>query len=119
MLHYRQAPDKRAARAAIDAAIAALPVPMRLVPGKLVVNLVPAEAPHKGDALQALCARTRAAAALFVGDDVTDEDVFALGSRGGLVGVRVGRSRTSAAPYYIRDQRAVDILLTRLIALRP
>lgn len=117
-VHYRHAPDKRAARALIDAAIAALPVPMRVVPGKLVVNLVPAEAPHKGDALRTVRARARADAALFVGDDVTDEDVFALRDDG-LVSVRVGAARRSAAPWYIRDQRAVDALLARLIALRP
>jgi trehalose 6-phosphate phosphatase len=29
----------------------ALPAPMRLIPGKLVVNVIPAKAPNKGDAL--------------------------------------------------------------------
>lgn len=117
-VHYRHAPRKRAARAAIDAAIAALPAAMRLVPGKLVVNLVPEEAPDKGDALFALRGKARATAVLFVGDDVTDEDVFRRTDIDGLVGVRVGTSRATAARYALRDQRAVDTLLARLLALR-
>jgi hypothetical protein len=32
--------------------------------------------------------------------------------------VRVGRTRATAAPWYVRDQRAVDALLARLLALR-
>jgi hypothetical protein len=37
---------------------------------------------------------------------------------GQLLSVRVGRKRTSAAPYYIRSQAEIDALLRRLIALR-
>src|SRR5690606_23210393 len=50
-VHYRAARWKRAARAAIAAAVAALPRPMRVIPGKLVANVVPAGARHKGTTL--------------------------------------------------------------------
>jgi trehalose 6-phosphate phosphatase len=56
--------------------------------------------------------------ALFVGDDDTDEDVFALDRPGRLLGIRVGRTPASQAPYCLRDQREIDDLLDRLIALR-
>lgn len=118
-VHYRRAADRRRARAVIRRAVAALPVPLRAVPGKLVINLVPPHAPHKGHALLALQARLAAETALYVGDDWTDEDVFRLPHGGRLVGVRVGHRRTSAAAHFVRTQQAVDTLLFQLLTLRP
>ena len=57
---------------------------------------------------------------MFVGDDVTDEEAFALeGARPDrFVGVRVGRSRSSHARLYLRSQEEIDRLLEVLAALR-
>ncbi len=117
-VHYRDCRAKRSARIAIQRSIAALPFSLRVVPGKLVVNVLPHGAPGKGDALLKLCQRESARMVLYVGDDVTDEDVFALEAPGYLVAARVGRSKSSAAPYYLRDQREIDVLLARLVDLR-
>ena len=117
-LHYRRSTDKRAARAAILDRVAALPAPVRVIRGKLVVNVVPQRAPNKGDALLSLRTAEGADAALFVGDDVTDEDVFEIDQPGRLLSVRIGESSTSAASYFLRNQVEVDRLLARLIALR-
>jgi trehalose 6-phosphate phosphatase len=117
-IHYRRAREKRSARKAIYDAVAALPTAMRIVPGKLVLNVVPALAPDKGDAFLDLRSKACADTALFVGDDVTDEDVFKLDEPGRLVSVRVGESKSSSAMYFLRDQRAIDTLLARLVALR-
>lgn len=117
-VHYRGAPRTSVALSAILGVISALPLAMRVVRGKLVVNIVPAWAPHKGDALLRLLALEGAGAALYVGDDVTDEDVFQLDHSAGLVSARVGASRASSAAYVLRDQRAIDRLLTRLVELR-
>jgi trehalose 6-phosphate phosphatase len=91
---------------------------MRIIPGKLVVNLVPAGAPNKGDVLLASRARAGADSALYVGDDVSDEDVFSLDRPGRLLSVRVGRSPRSAAAYYLRNQAEIEQLLSTLIELR-
>ncbi len=116
-LHYRAARDKRRALANIRAAVARLAVPVRLVAGKLVVNVVHAQAPHKGDALGTLIARERAQMALFAGDDVTDEDAFALAAPN-VVTVRIGACRRTRAQYYLREQHDIDRLLARLVAAR-
>ncbi|OQX67174.1 MAG: trehalose-phosphatase [Sorangiineae bacterium NIC37A_2] len=116
-IHYRRSPNKRSARQQIKKAIEALPVDVRLVTGKLVLNVVPEGAPHKGDALKALCKAERARACLYVGDDVTDEDVFRLTDLPGLIKLRIGASRSGAADYYLRDQRAIDALLAKLLDL--
>ncbi len=55
---------------------------------------------------------------IYVGDDITDEDVFQLDRPGQLLSIRVGRKQTSAAPYYIRNQAEIDRLLETLVALR-
>ncbi|HKU45227.1 MAG TPA: trehalose-phosphatase, partial [Polyangiales bacterium] len=117
-VHYRKARSKRAARVAIEAAVRTLSRPMRIVGGKLLVNVVPQGAPHKGDALEALRIKLGADKALYVGDDVTDEDVFELERPDRVVGIRVGRARGSAASYYLRDQREIDALLDTLRRLR-
>ena len=84
--------------------------------GHAVVNVVPAEAPTKGDAVAALCARLGARSAVYVGDDETDEDAF----RAGVVGVSIaiGGARESAASYRLPDQAQVDDLLRALICAR-
>jgi trehalose 6-phosphate phosphatase len=117
-VHYRRSREKAKAREAIRRAVTGLPVPMRIITGKLVINVVPEAAPSKGDALVALRDRTEADVAMYVGDDVTDEDVFRIDQPGRLFTIRVGRSRTSAARYYLRQQREIDTLLEHLVALR-
>jgi trehalose 6-phosphate phosphatase len=117
-VHYRRAQQKRTARHAIHAAAAQLTLPIRLIPGKLVVNVLPHGAPHKGDALLRVLGEENADAAIYVGDDENDEDVFALNQPGRLLSLRVGRSASSAATYFLRDQREVDSLLARLLDLR-
>lgn len=117
-VHYRRSRQKRVARKRIHEAVAALGLNLRTIPGKLVVNVLPERAPHKGDALVRLRALEGADTAMYVGDDATDEDVFELDQPGRLLSIRIGRSEKSRAHYYLRHQREIDTLLRRLIAFR-
>jgi trehalose 6-phosphate phosphatase len=116
-IHYRGAPHKGRARSAIASAVAALQG-ARVIGGKQVVNIVPAAAPDKGVALERVRARLACDTALYVGDDETDEDVFALGPPDRILSVRVGARGASRAAYCIRDQLQIDALLEVLIELR-
>ena len=116
-VHYRQARQRRAAHAAILDAVARLQG-ARIVGGKQVVNVVAVDAPHKGTALQHARARLGCDTAIYVGDDDTDEDVFALDEPGDLLTVRVGFDRASQARWYVRNQGEVDDLLRVLAELR-
>ena len=91
---------------------------MRTVPGKLVVNVLSAHAPDKGDALLNLKSLEQADVVLYAGDDATDEDAFQMDKSKRLLAVRIGRSRASAAGFFLRNQRETDRLLLELIALR-
>jgi trehalose 6-phosphate phosphatase len=114
-VHFRKAVVKARARKAILDAAAALGH-ARVVQGKLVVNLVPADAPHKGTALQETRRRLGCEAAIYVGDDDTDEDAFASGDRRTLLAVRVGRRARSAARFYLEHPGEVAALLLQLAA---
>ncbi|RPI51946.1 MAG: trehalose-phosphatase [Acidobacteria bacterium] len=116
-VHYRQARQRTAARRAILTAARSLN-DVRLVGGKLVVNLLVPGAPHKGLALERERAHFGCDTVIYVGDDETDEDVFQLDRPGRLLSIRVGQKRTSAASYYIRNQEEIDRLLGTLVALR-
>lgn len=118
-IHYRHSRARRAAMEAIRSAVAQLDGDRRWIGGKLVVNLIPEPAPHKGIALVRQRREIGADTALYVGDDVTDEDVFGLDDPGRLLGIRVGRTAASHAPYFIASQRSIDLLLRRLVELRP
>jgi trehalose 6-phosphate phosphatase len=115
-VHYRRAKDPARALDRIAEAASRL-ADARRVGGKCVLNVVPRVAPHKGTALEAERLRLGCDAALYVGDDETDEDVFAHPAREQL-GVRVGRDAGSRARYYLRDQAQVDDLLESLVRLR-
>lgn len=115
-LHYREAGNRAAARRAILAAAARLSPSPHLVKGKMVVNIVPGASPHKGQAVQAILKASRYRRSVFVGDDRTDENVFALKDPR-ILGIRVGYRRGSAAGWFISSQRETDRLLETLIRL--
>jgi trehalose 6-phosphate phosphatase len=88
----------------------------RLIPGKKVLNVLPHDFPSKGDAVRSLVARLGCVGAVYVGDDVTDEDAFAVGAP--LVfGIHVGKG-PSLAPWCLREQADVDALLELLLEAR-
>ena len=117
-VHYRRARLKQEARRAILRAVEGLGIDMRTIGGKLVINVIPAGAPNKADALVHLREKERADVAVYVGDDVTDEDVFELDQPGRLLSVRVGASRASAAKYFLRSQGEIDAMLAALVEAR-
>jgi trehalose 6-phosphate phosphatase len=113
-IHYRLARDREAARERVQDWLSMLEPPARLVGGKCVHNILPQEALDKGRALVALMQASGARHALFIGDDVTDEHVFQL-HRPDILGVRIGRSNDSAAPFYLNHRLELIQLLDRLL----
>lgn len=113
-VHYRAAPDPARAARAIRRAAADLRG-ARVYGGHAVVNVVPADGPHKGDALRALLEGRQPREALYVGDDETDEDAFGLVDELPLLGVRVGPAASTRARHVLPGQAAVDALLDVLL----
>ena len=102
-----------------DAVVAAEP-DLRLSRGKQILELQPAMDWNKGKALRwlmrALDPDPQAALAIYLGDDVTDEDAFrALRDDG--VGILVGpANRSTAATYQLHGPDQVEVFLDRVTA---
>jgi trehalose 6-phosphate phosphatase len=114
-VHYRRARSLDDAERRIATAVAALEG-AKSFRGHAVVNVLPDEAPTKGDAIEALAARVGARLAVYVGDDRTDEEAFR--SEVVEVSIRVGAASGSSATHGLPDQGRIDDLLRTLIAAR-
>lgn len=114
--HYRNAAPEAANRA-VDRIrrLAARAEGVSVMEGKKVIELAVAEG-DKGTALRRLARSLGADAVFYVGDDVTDEDAFAILGPDDL-GIKVGEGPT-AATVSIEDPAAVAAVLERLHHLR-
>ncbi len=117
-IHYRRARAKARVRAKIREAIGRFRN-ARLVMGKQVVNLLPRGSPDKGTALGTAQSHLGCRTAIYVGDDDTDEDVFAIRRPRRILTIHVGARQDSLASYFLRDQKEIDRLLRTLIAFAP
>lgn len=114
-LHYRLSRNAEAARKLISELIPGDFDVVRVVPGKMVANIVHADAADKAQALLELVERCAAECAIFVGDDANDEPVFAAAPASWLT-VRVGRDDPhSAAGYYLDGSFDLALFLDRLL----
>ena len=117
-LHYLHARNDAQARAALSALFAQLTPAPRIIPGKAIFSLLPAGRGDKGKAVCQLLRHTQRACALYVGDDVTDEDVFRLADPR-IFSVRVGEDAGSAARWHIDGHAAIGALLDLLLRCVP
>lgn len=116
-VHYRRSREKRSV-VQIVRDLAARFLGARVLNGNQVIHVQPLEVADKGQAIDEVLTELGCDTVLYVGDDGTDEDVFARDDTHRLLAVRVGESRTSQARYYVPDQDHVDVLLERIGKLR-
>lgn len=93
-VHVRQVVDRSAAAALLDDVRSRVDTSLTMKPGKDVLELAVTDA-DKGSALRRLRAELGAAGALYLGDDVTDEDGFRALDAGDVT-VKVGGGDTAA-----------------------
>jgi trehalose 6-phosphate phosphatase len=116
-IHYRRAGNPSRVKREIEALLPRF-AGARVLGGKFVFNVLPDVTVNKGTAVLALKKKLLCDHVVFVGDDKTDEDAFALKKKSFLVDVRVGRSASSKARYFLKSQKMIDVLLEKLIDLR-
>ena len=116
--HVRQAEDRIAARAAVEAAIETIdrdlpPHDLAHYRGRLVVDLRPRSAGGKREALEGLLAELRPATAIAFGDDLSDVDAFTVlragRDAGRLDALAVGVTGPHGMPDEMRE--AADLVL--------
>lgn len=115
-IHFHKARAREASLQTILDWSASLRPRARIVLGKGVVNLVHPRAATKGDGLLWLLKRTKLKRAVYIGDDVTDEDVFRLKDPR-VFSIHVGRNLRSAAKYRLADRILVDRFLQACLAM--
>lgn len=114
-LHYRLAPDRDRARAAIDALQLTDDPQLCIFSGKMVENVVAAGAPDKAAAVRSLVERCNCDSAFFAGDDVNDEPVFAAAPPHWLT-VRIGRDDPhSRARFFLDSPAEMAVALQTMI----
>ena len=114
-LHYRLAPDRDEALDRIAAVLEGARDKTRVFGGRCVVNVVPDDAPDRGDVVARLVERCGCASAIFVGDEVNNEPVF-IRSQPHWLTIRVGRNDPgSHARCYLDGPAEVGILLHRML----
>ena len=124
-VHYRNAPDRDAARAEILAFMDANAAGMAVREGKMIVEVRPPVALSKGEAARFYVRRERIASALVIGDDRTDAEAFAvvreMRSAGAIRAACAAVSPDDAPPelvasadYALRDPAAAARLLAWL-----
>jgi trehalose 6-phosphate phosphatase len=113
-VHYRSAEDHALAIKRITEAVVELH-DARVIGGKEVFNVIPRECAGKGQALVELKQALGKHSALFVGDDLTDEEVFDLPASDNVFKIRVGERPGTRAEYLIRSQLEMERLLELLL----
>lgn len=112
-VHYRKARDKERVKRKIFRAARAL-AGARLVGGKQVLNVTVRGALDKGKCVRLLRRKLGCRRAVYLGDDVTDQDVFRLRAPW-LLDVRVGKAPGVSARFSLGTQREVDAFLDTLL----
>jgi trehalose 6-phosphate phosphatase len=116
--HVRQAEDRVAARAAVEAAIETIdrdlpPHDLAHYRGRLVVDLRPRTAGGKREALERLIEELRPVAAIVFGDDLSDVDAFAVlragRDAGALDALAIGVTGPHGTPDEVRQ--TADLVL--------
>jgi len=116
-LHYRHAGDRLEAARRIDEMLRGVGPGVHHFGGKHVVNLVPAGAPDKADALFSIVDKTGCTSVVFVGDDVNDEPVYQRAAPH-WVTVRVGRDdHGTRARYFLDGQNEIAPMLRAMLAM--
>lgn len=113
-VHYQKTINKKKVRKLLLEIAQALTPRPRTMQGKNLVNLIPSDSPHKGSALIDLMKKTKLGSAIYVGDDLTDEDVFEM-SHPQILGIRIGKIRASKAAFYLKTQSEINRLLSHIL----
>jgi trehalose 6-phosphate phosphatase len=117
-LHYRGVAKPLSTKRGLEKICRSLDPVARMIPGKAILSLLPPGAPNKGSALLKVMQKNRLEHLVYVGDDDTDEDVFAI-DRPHWVSIRVGRRPKSKARFFLKNQSEIHRLLKEIVRSQP
>ena len=121
-IHYRNVSPRnvRSVKSLATRTVHTFDPNLRITRGKKVLEVRPHINWGKGNAVLMMCQSgtiRQRRIPLFIGDDTTDEDVFrVLRSKG--ITIRVGKSTSTKAQYYVKDVEEVRHVLRSIITIR-
>jgi trehalose 6-phosphate phosphatase len=113
-VHFRRAANPAKAASEALVLLGQLTPEPHLLPGKYAINALPPGQGGKGLAAVQLMTYLGLNGIFYMGDEETDESVFAL-SEGLMMGVRVGKHVGSHAKFYLHHQGEVEEVLRFLV----
>lgn len=119
VIRHGRAHHRAQVAAAIRAAVEELGPDVRCVQGSNRFDLMHARAPGRGSVVRRLHGEPEVESVVYLGDDFIDEDALVLGREqpSAFLGIRVGHDVRSRSTDFIPDQRSIDVLLHRLLAV--
>lgn len=89
------------------------PIP-KIIHGKSVLNILPNFNINKGTSLLEIMKKSQFSHAVYIGDDITDEDVFKL-NMNNILTIRIGKKTESNAKYFIQEQTKIDKFISEIL----
>jgi trehalose 6-phosphate phosphatase len=116
-VHFRAAEMQRDARDMVHREAEKMQPKPHILDGKSVVNILPPGLPDKYQALVEFMTTHQYERALFIGDDVTDNQIFrAQDPR--IFSIKVGRHKKLRAPWHIEEQTEIEDFLRQILMIR-
>jgi|GEM_PF-2437026 len=124
VFHYRNVAPKMRKQAIMDVRMETLDTlkdqgMLTLVPGRMMLEFLPANLPDKGDAIRHLM-ESSDATFIFIGDDATDEPGFEAAAKRGFGAIVISSEKEpgTSAKYHLSGIREVDASLKLILASR-
>lgn len=113
-VHLRRTVDPDRAAVEVCGLLQRLTPTPHIVMGTYSINVLPSGQEGKGAATVALMTQLGRNGLLYVGDEETDETVFAM-PHGVILGIRIGQSTNTHAKFYLKDQGEIEEVLRCLV----
>ncbi len=113
-VHLRRTVDPDRAGTEVFGLLQSLMPTPHIVVGTYSINILPSGQEGKGVAAMALMTQLGRDGLLYIGDEETDETVFAM-PNGVVLGIRIGHSTSSHAKFYVKGQEEIEAVLRCLV----
>lgn len=113
-VHLRRTVDPDRAGVEVHGLLQHLNPAPHIVMGTYSINILPSTQEGKGAAAVALMTQLGRNGLLYIGDEETDETVFAM-PRGIVLGIRIGESANTHAKFYLKGQGEIEEVLRCLV----
>ncbi len=115
-IHYRNLSISKSITSEILGILSSFPE-LKVIGGKKVLNILPNRPHDKGWVMKQLLEKNPDSEFFYIGDDTTDEEVFKIVTPQ-LLSIRVEKSNTTHAPFFLNNQNEIDHFLWSILCFK-